>query len=256
MALCGQLSAQEVSAEPDGTDEPEEISLSAPEPLPTSLEDLIPQSAMDDAQSWAARGVQDQATDQTEPDLGEQPSVDPLSEVDPEAGIAFDPDAAMDAFAIPVPQPLAPEEDLPSFAEIDAPDLVDLPDLVEVELSRELTLAFPAAKDEFPEQAKFVARFRALSSIEALESSDDTAPQLAARARSDEALLQDVLRNYGYYSGDVVRQLSGGRRAISDDNRESAEASADSQPKVRFDILPGMRYSFCLLYTSPSPRDA
>lgn len=227
------VSAEESDPAQDASSQP----VAAQQTTPLTLDDLIPQSAVDDPESWAADGVTPAPSDlPTEspgpPELIAEPIADP-----------FDIESALDAFAIPIPQPLEPDPNRPNFAEIEAPDLIDLPDLITIDISDELVLAFPAERALFPEEDEFVTRFRALSSIEALGSEDDTVPQLAARARSDEELLVEMLRTYGYYSGEVVRQLSGGRRGFEDE--EGAETDlVDSDPQVRFDILPGPRYSF------------
>lgn len=219
------------------------------EPVPGSLDELIPQSATDNAEDWAAQGGNSPAASQQPPDetaeefLAETPRP-------PDAGPAlaggdpFDIDAALEGVYIPVPDPLEADPDRPSFAEIDAPDLLDLPDLAAVEISDELTLAFPSAEGQFPEQEEFISRFRALSAIEELDTDEDTVPQLAARARSDEELLTEVLRTYGYYDGEVVRQLSGGRRGFADQDEGEDNRNVDTQPSVRFDILPSVQYTF------------
>ena len=223
-----------VEPQPDPTPEPEPA---APRPVPQTLDDLIPQSATDDAEGWAAQGA-DEVAGPVVP--VEYPADEALDQSDP----LFDIDGAIDSIAIPTPDPLTPDPDRPSFADIAAPDLIDLPELADVEVSDELTLAFPAEAGLFPEQDEFVARFRALSAIEALESDDDTVPQLAARARSDEALLSQMLRTYGYYDGEVVHQLSGGRRGFARGEEGEPEREVDNSPSVRFDVIPSVRYSF------------
>lgn len=140
---------------------------------------------------------------------------------------------------VPVPEPIQPDPKVEALADIDAPDLLEVPALAEVPISNELVLAFPIDPGAFPEQEEFVARFRALSNIEALESDEDTIPQLAARARADEALLVETLRTYGYYDAEVVRQLSGGRR-----NQPRVGSDVESDPRVRFDVIPGPLYTF------------
>lgn len=208
-----------------------------------TLEDLIPPEAVEDPEGWAGAGVDSPGS--TESDAAELVPArdrDPASEpptVDPAPQSEFDLEAALDDLAIPSPQPLEPDPQVEALAEIDAPDLVELPDLLPVEVSDRLVLAFPLDADLFPERDQFIERFQALSTIEALEDGDDTVPQLAARARSDEELLFEVLDAYGYYDAEVVRQLSGGRR---DQSRLGSEV--DSDPRVRFDILPGPRYRF------------
>ena len=205
---------------------------------PSSLEELIPQSALDNPEDWAtdddASVPEDEVTDPIAPEA--------FQPLEPEDG--FDISQALEESDLPEPEQLAEDPDRPTFAEIDAPTLVDLPDLTEVEVSDELTLAFPADPDIFPEQSEFIERFRALSAIETLDSGETTVPQLAARARSDEELLGDVLRNYGYYDGEVIRQLAGGRRGFADEGEQEAGEQDDPTPTVRFDVLPGDQYRF------------
>ncbi len=140
-----------------------------------------------------------------------------------------------------LPEPLSPDPEVEALAAIDAPDLIELPELEQFRLSDELVLAFPADSDQFPERTDFLERFKALSTIEALDTGVETVPQLAARARADEQLLVEVLRTYGYYNAEVIRQLSGGRRGASP---EAEVDTAAQEPQVRFDILPGELYRF------------
>lgn len=217
-----------------------------------SLDELIPQDAVDNAEDWATRGAAATGASGPGPDEIDIDLADPVAggvgPGDPrfpdEPSSPFDLDSALDNFAIPDPERLEPDPDRPSFADIEAPNLVDLPELEEFEVSDELVLAFPVENDRFPEQTDFVERFRALSSIEQLDSGEETVPQLAARARVDEELLGEMLRTYGYYNGEVIRQLSGGRRGFADQEEEEAQRPVDQAPKVRFDILPGTRYRF------------
>ncbi len=220
-----------------------------PEPVPQSLDDLIPEAALADPEGWAARGVADTA---------------PV--IEPEDLLAGPPDPAFDAafaavgdaadgaglsasetdladLAIPDPEPLPPDPALEQLAGIAAPVVAALPELAETRVSSTLVLALPTAAQTFPEKDEFVSRFADLSTLRELDDGEEAAPQVAARARADEELLSDILRTYGYYSGEVVRQLSGGRRAGEAAGEEEAEA-ASREPSVRFDILPGPRYRF------------
>lgn len=235
--------------EAEATEAPRQSPESRPAPVANSLDELIPQSALDNAEDWAAQGAGSAGlpAPQAIPDPDELLADNAAGETDSAAAPAdspFDIDAALEQFAVPTPERLEPDPDRPSFADIEAPGLIDLPELADFALSDELTLALPAEPDRFPEREEFVERFRALSAIEALESDDDTVPQLAARARSDEELLTQILRTYGYYDGEVVRQLSGGRRGFADQDANDAQRPVDTDPSVRFDVLPSVRYSF------------
>lgn len=227
---AGQENAPDQSSQPSRVDD-----LSS-----QTLDDLIPQSASQNPEEWAAKASSSAPQTREE----ESPPAAPPVDGTINAERPFDIEAALGEMQVKVPNELSPGAERPSFAGIDAPSLIDLPDLAEFEISEQLVLALPAENELFPEEAQFIARFRALSSIEALGSSEDTVPQLAARARSDADLLDAILRNYGYYDGEVVRQLSGGRRGFADEAEGTGGSAVDSDPKVRFDVLPGPRYAF------------
>jgi translocation and assembly module TamA len=208
-----------------------------PVAVPQSLDDLIPEDAVADPEGWATRGVADPVAvpdDASPPPDPASPGLDP--------GLTPDFDADFADFALETPAPLDPDPEIEALATITEPVLTDLPELTETEVSSTLVLALPVAPDAFPERDEFIERFKDLSTLRELDDGDDSAPQVAARARADEELLGDILRTYGYYDGDVVRQLSGGRRARADDDGEDADIS--TEPSVRFDILPGVRYRF------------
>ncbi len=227
-----------------------------PAPAPDALDDLIPEAAVSDPEAWAAGGVAGT------PDLAD--TQDPLSgPPDPAFDAAFagldesaegvlQPDAAgeeaggLAGLAIPEPEPLSPDPELEALASIAAPVLAELPELAETRVSSTLVLALPAAPSAFPEKEEFIERFKDLSTLRALDDGEESAAQVAARARADEELLGDILRTYGYYSGEAVRQLSGGRRAgeANEAEAEDAAEAASREPSVRFDILPGPRYRF------------
>jgi len=215
-----------------------------PAPVPDSLDDLIPESALADPEGWAAQGVADTT-----------PVEVPATTLDADPGLAglpALPDSAAEGeganadFALEDIAPLPPDPELEALATIEAPVLATLPELAETRINRTLVLALPAAPEAFPEKDDFVERFKVLSNLQALDDGVDAAPQVAARARADEELLGDILRTYGYYGGEVVRQLSGGRReGVASANLAEADAEAAArEPSVRFDILPGARYSF------------
>ena len=229
----------------------------APEltPVPESLDELIPEGAVSDPDGWAAAGVADTSpVEVTQSALADGAG---LTVDDAFAGLVpFDPalqpsiDGSLGDFALEQIEPLPADPELEALAAIDPPVLADLPELAETRIKGTLVLALPAAPEAFPEKDKFVERFKALSTLRALDDGEEYAPQVAARARADEELLGDILRTYGYYDGEVVRQLSGGRRdGVAGEASAPADANADAEtasrePSVRFDILPGARYSF------------
>ncbi|MGZ3245475.1 MAG: autotransporter assembly complex protein TamA [Croceibacterium sp.] len=187
------------------------------------LEDLIPDSAIDNPQDWAKQGVK--------PDTA--PPQSPQPDVQPDTPLADMPLVTVpwpDQLQLPKLAPITPEPDI-QFAEPEAPlPRIDKGD--EVRLSSELTLVFPSAAAQFPERDKFVSRFKQLSTIEHYDDGGSAA-RLAAQARQDEALLERMLRVYGYYDALVMRNVSGG-----DDGQAKT-----TEPSVRFDILPGKQYA-------------
>jgi translocation and assembly module TamA len=220
-----------------------------PAPVPESLDTLIPPEAVNNPDVWAAAGVADTApvVVPDQPLLGAaDPELDALladlgPPPDPAAG-----EGAFAASAIEVPEPLPADPELEALASIAAPVIAELPELEETRINSTLVLALPVGEEAFPEKEEFVERFRDLSTLRELDDGVEAAPQVAARARADEELLGDILRTYGYYDGEVVRQLSGGRRTAetSEPQAEVAAEAAAREPSVRFDILPGTRYRF------------
>lgn len=196
-----------------------------------ALEDLIPDTALDQPEPWATQGVPPQSQPQIP--MPELDASSPLAEV-PEFSVPW-PD---EDFQIPAVVALEPDPDL---ADAFAIDIVEQPpaehERTEAHISRRLTLSFPSDPAVFPERRDFEDRFRQMSAIETLEGEgDDSFAQLAVRARSDRALLFRLLRVYGYYAGDVTQSIS----AI-ETGRDEAKYSQGG--KVLFDIVPGTRYS-------------
>ncbi len=239
------VAAQDAVQDDGAEDEPVAQVVPEPAPVPFSLDELIPETAVADPENWAADGVANPVADVGEvsfPPDPASPLLDPaLTGLDP--ALTPDLDAVFADFAVDVPAPLEPDAELEALASITAPVLGDLPELEETRVGSTLVLALPAAEDAFPERREFVQRFRDLSTLRQLDDGEESAPQVAARARSDEELLGNILRTYGYYSGDVVRQLSGGRRN-RDDSADGEGTDIANEPSVRFDILPGTRYRF------------
>ena len=227
-----------------------------PAPVPESLDSLIPPEAVTNPDAWAAGGVADLSL-VAEPDSVLADAANPLSD-DALAGDGLEGflppqnpalqgaiDGVFADFVLETPEPLPPDPELEALASIAAPVLGELPELAETKIGNTLVLALPAAAEAFPEKDEFIQRFRDLSTLREFDDGVESAPQVAARARADEELLGDILRTYGYYDGEVVRQLSGGRRAgqTNDEANDAADAAA-REPSVRFDILPGALYRF------------
>lgn len=200
---------------------------------PERLEDLIPDSSVENPEEWATDIPADTSGEvSTEPTPG-------VSELDPETPMAELPDLTVDwpdDIELAEPEVLEPVEDAPeAFVGIEELELAPEPELAEFDVGRRLVLGFPADSDGFPEQTEFLERFRELSTVRELGSGEDTVAQIAARAREDEELLQRLLRVYGYYDAQVIRIVGGPR---------PGEESGETAPQVRFDILPGRRYEF------------
>lgn len=208
--------------------------------LPT-LEDLIPDSAVENPEGWAEQG----APDETMPN---------------NRAIDFDGDGAadltLDALQADAPLAEVPEIDLPwpeelelrALQEVEPEDDIQFadnplaieprPDLgFEVELTDQLVLALPSDEALLPERAEFLQRFREISTVVALDSDEDNLAQLAARAREDQELLLRLLRIYGYYGADILRSVGG----ISPGEEDAAAAE---RGRVRFDIYPGTQFTY------------
>ncbi|MCT2560127.1 BamA/TamA family outer membrane protein [Tsuneonella sp. YG55] len=198
---------------------------------PPSLEDLIPDSAVEDPEGWAAQGAP--------ADPPEDAAVAAMAELDADSPLADVP---------PIDLPWPDDLDLPAMADLEPDDSIEFADAIEdgqprpgladaeiVRISSELVLAFPPGEAAFPQRSEFADRFAQLSTIAELDSDEDNIAQLAARAKADEELLETMLRVYGYYDGQVVRTVG----AI-----QPGEEDAANRPKVRFDLIPGARYRF------------
>lgn len=208
---------------------------------PPALEDLIPDSAVDNPDDWANDGTPADVAEAVEDATAEAIGL-AEPELEPDSPLAELPDMMVgwpDGEDLPQLAPLAPDEDI-QFAAIDEEILPALPDAQVQRLNGSLVLAFPADADGFPERTAFVDRFEALSTIEEFDTDDDNTAQLAARARRDEELLGTLLRIYGYYDAQVTRTVGGILSAAP----PVESTSDDKEAEVRFDILPGARYRF------------
>lgn len=199
--------------------------LAAQEASEPTLEELIPDEAVANPEGWAQQGVspEDVAAEEAPPELDPN---SPLAEV-PGLDLPWPEQEDLPEIA-----PLEPEEDI-QFADFgDTLPQVAMGD--EERISDELVLVFPSERSLFPHHDEFVDRFAALSTIQELED-DDNAARLAAQARADQALLERMLRIYGYYDATVFRSVGG---------ITPGEETAAGHPTVRFDIVPGEQYRF------------
>jgi len=189
-----------------------------------TLDELIPEEAVADPEGWAAEGDQ--------PLMPAPEEVVPPLEVDSPMAemplITLDP---VDELELADVDPVEPGEqiDFKDFADVIPP----LPEGSENRLSRELVLVFPADEALFPLRNEFIKRFEALSAIDSLDA-DGSQARLAAQARADEELLQRMLRTYGYFDNQVIRSV------LAPEGRDDG---ASDRPLVRFEIIPGNRFT-------------
>lgn len=193
-----------------------------------TLEELIPDSAVDDPDAWAQQGTDTAVADAPTDDLSLDAELtdDSLPGMD----IAWPEEIEFEPL-----QDLAPDEPIEFADLLDDRQQVALEDAEVEELSGSLVLGFPQREPPFSERGDFVSRFEALSTIEELDGDDENVAQLAARAREDEELLANLLRVYGYYDGEIIRTIG---------SRDIGQAGGETQPRVRFDVIPGTRYRF------------
>ncbi|MGY6552801.1 MAG: BamA/TamA family outer membrane protein [Erythrobacter sp.] len=239
--------------EPASDESPERADEREPAPVPRTLDELIPPEAVADPETWALQGAPLRPGEAQPLDLPPAPQLaasdDAIDsamtalELPDGAALSFDIERELDNFALELPDRIEPDAEGTAFAALALPELQEMADLEEFRLNDTITLAFPREAEDFTERQRVTNRFRELSALAQLRRGEDTAPQIAARARTDADLLKDVLRNYGYYNADVARQLSGGRRSDDDDDDSGRGQGAD-QPSVRFDIFPGNQYRY------------
>ena len=190
-----------------------------------TLEDLIPDSAVENPEAWAQQSEVGEA-DETAAE------VDPETPLDPLPGTAL---AWPDTIELPPLPELAAEPEVQyADLELEGPTLA-FSEAATTKISNDLILGFPQKEPPFSDEGDFIDRFAALSTIKSLDSDSDNLAQLGARAKEDETLLENMLRVYGYYDGRVIRSIG---------NVEPGQAEASTQPVVRFDIVPGERYTY------------
>ena len=190
-----------------------------------SLEDLIPDAAVDNPEEWAAQGVP--ATDEANADAQVPLEADAALVEIPMVTVPWPEDTELPQLA-----PLEPAEQEIEFVQFEE----QIPRTVtgsEERISEELVLVFPNDHSLFPERDEFLDRFESLSTVEEYDDEGNIA-RLAVQAREDEALLGELLRVYGYFDAQLLRSVG--------NVEDSVEADLDP-PAVRFDIIPGPRYT-------------
>ena len=207
------------------------------------LEDLIPDSAVSDPESWAADTQAAQAPAEEAPDLST-----PLDE-NGTFTLAW-PDEDMQIAIEPLEQDPALAEALSRRAPSPAKDIA-LPEMarerrgengqVTNAIGKRITLRYPDEFAEFEQIDEFTSRFKSLSDIVLLASDDDNLAQLSNRAKSDQQLLETLLSVYGYYDSDVMQRVRSPRAGEG-----SGEDGAMRPRDVRFifTLDPGARFSF------------
>lgn len=239
-----------------------------------ALEQLIPDAALENAESWALD------TDAAREPAPPATALEGLDEPEPLAGVTL---PWPDDEALAEVQPLTPDPDI-EVAQQQADAAVDrlpgeqedsdlgrgAPYLADARVEKvgdQVELAFPANHD-FARHDEMVERFAGLSALRALDDDDDNLGQLTRRARSDRELILRIMRIYGYYDAEVYQTLGGlqapAARAAADaaaaqgtapptaNAAGAAPAAAPSEPRrprvdvnsvvVRFDVVPGPQY--------------
>ncbi|MBY6129368.1 BamA/TamA family outer membrane protein [Qipengyuania aquimaris] len=193
---------------------------------PPALEDLIPDSAVENPEDWAGQGTEGEEAS----DNNDLPDPDTPIELPEGIDMPWPSDIEIDDV-----EPLQAEEEI-EFADLDLGRAqLDLEEAETVRLNGNLVLGFPQTEPPFSERGDFLLRYEALSTIESLQNEDASIAQLVARAREDEELLGNLLRVYGYYDGQVIRSIGA---------LQPGDEAASETPTVRFDVIPGNRYRF------------
>ncbi len=216
-----------------------------------ALEDLIPDSALDDPKAWAN---QTDAAKVAVPDPATLLSPDAIA---PLTGIPAITLAWPDAAELPAIVPLTPDPDIGAAAEqakaagealaTDADPgsgrgIGQIPGASVLQITPQLALAFPPEVETLPEREAVAARFGTLAALRKFGNEEDNLAQLTRRARQDTDLLQQVLRAYGYYDAEVFQSTTG--YAAPAEGSGPGPAIDLKKVGVRFDVRPGPRYAF------------
>jgi translocation and assembly module TamA len=216
-----------------------------------ALEDLIPDSAMEDPKAWANLT---EAAKVPVPDSSALLSPDAIA---PLTGIPAITLAWPDASQLPAITPLTPDPDIGAAAEqakaagealaTDADPgsgrgIGQIPGASVLAITPQLALAFPPEIESLPEREAVTERFGMLAALRKFGNEEDNLAQLTRRARQDTELLQQVLRVYGYYDAEISQSTTG--YAAPAEGSGPGPAIDLKKVGVRFDVRPGPRYTF------------
>ena len=214
------------------------------------LNALIPDAAVADPEAWAraaavpaapAEPGATVAVPSPAPAGSELRPDSPLAEL-PSGGIAWPAGGADGGLGLPAFVSLTPDADLqPALAgAVEALPVAPAGTGKAGESEHRAAhylLAYPGEAASFPERTAFEARFKALSALQAGTAKEqDNIGQIAVRAAADRALLERLLRLYGYYEGEVIQTVAG--------IVPGAAVATPGDRAVRFDVTPGARFKF------------
>lgn len=215
------------------------------------LEDLIPDSAIGNADAWA--------TDTDAARTGAPPAT-LIEEIERDAPMPDIPGMTIawtDGSEIPDIQPLSPDPDieiaeqsadaavkaLPGQEDADTPANLRLADADVDRVGKQVEVAFPRSSTEgkMADRSEIVSRFAGLSALKTLDDDEDNLAQIVRRARTDRDLLIEVMRTYGYYDAQVYQSLGGLEDRVDGEARGPIDVE---KVVVRFDVQPGPQYKF------------
>jgi len=218
---------------------------------PTSLKELIPDSALAKPEDWAKNptplpsGLLGESNPPATPEI-----LGPPVELRPDS-----PMADIAGLDLPWPDGIIDPALVPKLAS----DATDSPLLAQTGDAPNATPTRPAAREtvmaagrahlvwtaNVPEREALEARFRALSALQGLGKAEvDALTQVVVRGSADRKVLEKLLRIYGYYDGEVAQSLINDPKAGE---------------QVRFDLDAGQRYTIGAITLGDldtAPRDA
>ena len=189
---------------------------------PTALEDLIPDSAVENPEAWANSEAPEANLDEADAVPSAPPFADDVLELPAAEADLLDPE----------PQTVAETEPFEGLSNLPLPSI---PELTTFTIDERLELAFPVDSERYADGDDFIDRFKALRKARGIESQPENIALRGAFVRAERDLLSEQLRAYGHFDARVWRQI---------DEVDAESLGADTAPKVRMVVLPGERYRF------------